>query len=188
MALSSPTVLIFPFEFMAVSSLILFEDRADFPHCCMGVIIVVHDDHRANGAAAEAGHGLQRELLVLGSLAGFDFQPPLELIEYSRGPPHMAGCALADGADVLAAGCQAKGSIERGHRNHIRERNPQRLSDEPQTLLREIPVLGLDLLKDSDQALLLSLVLIDKRPKLFFLQGHGVSPLERITGTVNPLK
>src|SRR4030065_1976685 len=89
-ALSSFAVCSFSVESMLISFLILFQNRADIPDRCMGMIIAVHDDNGTDGAAAQAGHGLQGELLVPGGLAGFDLQPSLKFIEDPRASPDVA--------------------------------------------------------------------------------------------------
>ena len=128
----------------------------------MGMIGTVHDDNGTDGAATEAGHGFQRELPVLGRLARLDLQPSLKLIQDPRTSPDVAGRTLADRADMFSTGGQAEGPVEGGHRDHIRERDTERSGDESQAVLREIPILGLDLLENGDQVFLLALVLIDE--------------------------
>ena len=80
----------------------------------MAVVFSVDDDDGADRAAAEAGDGLQGELVVLGCMAGGDVEPPLEFLEDPRAAPDVAGRAQADQAGVLAAGGEAEGAVERG--------------------------------------------------------------------------
>jgi len=157
---------------MVISSLILSQDHADIPDRCVSMIIAVHDDNGTDGATAQAGHGLQGELLIFGGLTGFDFQPPFKFIEDPGASPNMAGGALTNRADMLSPGSQAESAVERGYGHHICKRDIQRFGDESQALLREVPILALDILEDGNQALLLTLVLIDKGLDFFSFKGH----------------
>jgi len=138
----------------------------------MGMIIAVHYDDRADRATAKTSHGFQGEFSILGGLAGPDFQASFEFIQDPRPSANVAGRALADRTDVLSARSQAEGAEERGHSDNIRKRDIQDFRDQPQGFFREVVVLGLDVLKDGDQAFLLALVLIDKGLNLFFFDGQ----------------
>src|SRR5512143_1035675 len=82
--------------------LVLAEDRRDLPDGGVAVVFAVDDDDRADGATAEAGDRFQRELVVLGRLAGRHVEPALELLQDLRPAPDVAGRAEADEARVLA--------------------------------------------------------------------------------------
>jgi hypothetical protein len=138
----------------------------------MGMIIAIDDDDGADGATAQAGNGLERELLVLGGLAGLDLQPPFEFIEDPGPTPDMTGRALADSADVLSPRGQAEGAVKSGHGHHIGERDVQRFGDEPQAVFGEIPVFTLDVLENGDQALFIPEVPIDERLDFFCFRDH----------------
>src|SRR4030042_2742488 len=78
--------------------LVLAEDRPHLPDGGVAVVLAIDDHDRPEGAASQAGHGLQGELAVLCGLACRDVKLALELLPDLRAAPDVAGRAQADQA------------------------------------------------------------------------------------------
>jgi len=117
------------------------------------VVFLVDDDDRSDGAAAEAGDGLQGEPEVLCRFTGGDAEPPFEFIQDPWSAPDMTGRPQANQARVFTAGGKAEGAEECGDADGVDERHPQPARDQTEGFRRKIIVGGLNIKKDGDEVL-----------------------------------
>jgi len=68
-----------------------------------GEILPIDDDDRSERAGAEAVDIFKGEFVIRGCFAGFNFEMIFEFLCYAGCAAHMAGCALANTAQVFAA-------------------------------------------------------------------------------------
>ena len=159
--------------------LVFAEDRRDLPDGGVAVVLAVDHDDGADGAAAEAGHRLQRELAVLRRLPGRDVELALELLQDLRAAPDVAGRPQADEAGVLAPRLEAEGPVEGGHADDVDEGHAQGLGDLAERFRREVVEGLLDVEEDGDEVLLETLVLVDERLDLGFIGVQIIPPVRR---------
>lgn len=117
------------------------------------MVFLVDDDDRPDGAATEAGDGLQGEPEVLCRFTGGDAEPPFEFIQDPRSAPDMTGRPQANQARVFAAGGEAESAEECGDADGVDERYRQPARDQTEGFRRKIIVGGLDIKKDGDEVL-----------------------------------
>ena len=130
---------------------ILLEDGLDLARRRLGIVITIHHDHGADGAAAQAGHSLQSEPAVRGCFSRLEVQLLLEFRQYLRSSPDVAGRSQTYRDHVPAAGFEAEGPVECGHADDVDERDLQRAGDDPEGELGKLVVLVLDVLQDRDE-------------------------------------
>ena len=117
------------------------------------MVFLVDDDDRSDGAAAEAGDGLQGETEVLCRFTGGDAEPPFKFIQNPRSASDMTGRPQANQARVFAAGGKAESAEECGDADRIDQRDLELTRDQTEGFRRKIIVDGLDIKKDGDEVL-----------------------------------
>ena len=115
----------------------------------MGVVVDHHDGGKTAGA--EAGHGFQREVQILGGFAGLDVEVMTHRLEHGSSAADVAGRSLADADDVLAAGVEMELCVECDYAEDLRHGNVEFGCDAFEHFLRQIAVNILSLLQNGDE-------------------------------------
>ncbi len=92
------------------------------------VDFIVDDDHRCQGAGAEAGHPFHTELVVVSGVAGLDAQVPLYGFHNLLSTAHVAGRTQANLDDVFGRGSEAELGIKRSYPEDLALRDSEELS------------------------------------------------------------
>ncbi len=114
-----------------------------------GVIANLH--HGREGAAAEAGHGFDRELAIrigIAALGNAELAPQRILDAFGAG--HVTGGAATDTHNVPARGSCPEHVVERRHAAEGRGRDLRELADPAQSLLRKVAIVVLEGLQQRD--------------------------------------
>jgi len=138
------------------------------------VVFLVDDDDGSDGAATEAGDGLQGETEVLCRFTGGDAEPPFEFIKDPRSAPDMTGRPQANQARMFAAGGEAESAEECGDADGVDERDPELTRDQAEGFRRKIIVGGLDIKEDGDEVLFKTLVQLDDGLDFLFLDNQCI--------------
>jgi hypothetical protein len=112
-------------------------------------VAVEHDG--GEGATADAGHAIERELAVGRGGAGLDAEAPAGLVEEDRGTLQVAGGAAADADGVASRRLEAEQVEEGGDAPDARGRDAGFAGDPAERAGGEVPLGALLALERGDQ-------------------------------------